>query len=907
MITRDVCFHILSFDFDFNNEVYWVNGFDFVRKIIHLVDYKGVRDFFTRLLSKIPLIPVQSKKSIYNQVDAFYKLLDYILDRNAALLPSYLLLDEIQKKAPALDARHWKFSKAISSFIDSFRPVAKIISVSGRPSILPIIGYPCPRNNPFKWEPKNAKYLTKCLLPFDKELLKPDDTLTIHVLEQYNSKDALVILGKNVVLERSLVKVLINTIKKTGNCKAMQAADSFESVDLNEPELMQIIALWQNLATTLLYQELIDRNPHFIIDLIKTFQQQIQQLELTDRLHLYKSREFIMWLMLEIISIYLPKNAYEGLTSLYNFFEVLYPEKEALALPDFSKQNSIYIMAAASIWCLLSKKCEKEGAKKLMRLPKAIELHFQALHEQIFSTNQQPISCSDFQAALLINSVETSNEAFQRVFDHFIVNVVGFRMLASPNGSPSMEKPPSKPVSMSILDSLTATSKISLLKFFTNNFVKLAQSKSTSEIELSLLETYHRLLVYTEIEANGIKDFINFVMSSILKHNSTNYLLSFLQMFSFRLFAYHVNYSYKNKFFLHLHEYFKANHVKNYEVFLYLESAILKYVYSINSLDFLSPINQQTAHTKWAMLIEDYCDTEELSKVFVMTTARAVRITGSEHLPHIANDLIKSNATNLTWPKFTEDCFPSVIVSFYKEQQAEKKISREAETQNQINQTKVAVEEEYRNWKLMLANEADLIKHFSATTTPPVFYCLLYKMLIEKESLGLNVYQILDNIGAKNLCTHLRTFTNYLLNEVVNLPKETADKSFVVLRDLIWKWNVFPIDRLLLCLALCKFEGNEINVSIYIIKILLFGTPDEQQSNELHNIVVDFVTDNTPEHWRLDNFCEKQIEFRRKHPEKFYFDHLPEGVGQGGQAQGFNSYGNLCLRILPVFGECRFC
>lgn len=45
------------------------------------------------------------------------------------------------------------------------------------------------------------------------------------------------------------------------------------------------------------------------------------------------------------------------------------------------------------------------------------------------------------------------------------------------------------------------------------------------------------------------------------------------------------------------------------------------------------------------------------------------------------------------------------------------------------------VEEEYRKWKSM-ANENDIITHFSMQGSPPLFLCLLWKMLLETDHIN---------------------------------------------------------------------------------------------------------------------------------------------------------------------------
>ena len=62
---------------------------------------------------------------------------------------------------------------------------------------------------------------------------------------------------------------------------------------------------------------------------------------------------------------------------------------------------------------------------------------------------------------------------------------------------------------MTILDSLSVHVKMSLIHNIFTHVTKSAQSKSNMPLPPALVETYSRLLVYTEMESIGIKKFIS--------------------------------------------------------------------------------------------------------------------------------------------------------------------------------------------------------------------------------------------------------------------------------------------------------------------------------------------------------------------------------------------------------------
>lgn len=78
-----------------------------------------------------------------------------------------------------------------------------------------------------------------------------------------------------------------------------------------------------------------------------------------------------------------------------------------------------------------------------------------------------------------------------------------------------------------------------------------------------------------------------------------------------------------------------------------------------------------------------------------------------------------------SWDQNTLNCFPPVLSTFLS--QTNMKENKQL--------LKKSVDEEYRNW-MSMTNENDIITHFSVSNTPPVFLCLLFKMVLETGSIN---------------------------------------------------------------------------------------------------------------------------------------------------------------------------
>lgn len=255
--------------------------------------------------------------------------------------------------------------------------------------------------------------------------------------------------------------------------------------------------------------------------------------------------------------------------------------------------------------------------------------------------------------------------------------------------------------------------------------------------------------------------------------------------------------------------------------------------------------------------------------------------TGNGNLSYLMDllQVIMKNTPH-NWPAHTKQSFPKVIADFYASQ------NLPVEDKQQV---KKAIEEEYRNW-LSMTNENDIVTYFSQT---PTFLCLLFKMISDTGEPSPVAYKILERISARTFSSNLRKLCDFLLFEVT-ISKQIP-KLVDTINDMIWKYNIVTIDRLVLCLALRTQEPNQQDMpsqdisktsqaQVYVIQLLLIKT------FQFRDRVMKFVEKNSPEYWKLSNYNEKHLAFQKEFPEKF--------VPSDEHYTPF--FGNVCLRFLPV-------
>lgn len=849
---RQVCELIITFDkLQYTNTNFWIECFKFIHRVIDLVEYKGVREIMKGCCEKSKTLPWRLNSSLQQPTQVLIDVCEKIMDRKACLVPGYLLVNELQKAYP--DSPHWRLASLFSDYIDSFRTCAQMVSVVGQAEMRPVVEHSgCPEHlvNPWKLDPSTLRFSIKGTLPYSPELLDKQTGLLRYVLEQPYSRDMVCgMLGLQkqhkqhcAAIEEQLVELVILALERTEN----------------EGEESTTQGLWLHLSSQLIY---------FVLFQFASFPNIVMSLH--SRLQcrdLRKGRDQLMWVLLQFISGSIQRNPLSNFLPVLRLYELLFPEQEPpLPVPDFNQPQCTRQMAMTCIWIHLTKKAQAEQSSITWPVPVKLRTHHDFLQHLVPPNNTALAMGNDYRIALLCNAFSTNQEYFSKPMAALVETI---------QGSAKSTAPPTAPLSMAVLDSLTVHSKMSLIHSIVTHVIKLAQAKSGMPLPLApaLVETYSRLLVYTEIESLGIKGFISQLLPAVYKSHAWGTLYTLLEMFSYRM--HHIHPHYRVQLLSHLHSLAAVPQANQTQLHLCVESTALRLITGLGSGEVQPELSRFLSEPKTLISAES----EELNRALVLTLARASHVTGTDGT--WCHELLATIAqsTPHAWAPHTLDCFPSGLADFF---------TQHAVPKENKQQLKKAVEEENRKWTSM-NNENDMMAHFGVGGAPPLFLCLLWKMLLETNHISPIAYKILERIGARALSAHLRKFCDCLVFEFSNSPGgQHVNKCVDTINDMIWKYNIVTIDRLVLCLALRTQEGSEAQVCSFIIQLVLL------KATEFRNRVQDFVKDNSPDHWNQTNWHEKHLEFHRKYPEKF----APEET-----SSGYHPYfGNVCLRFLPVF------
>ncbi|XP_061846688.1 mediator of RNA polymerase II transcription subunit 23 isoform X4 [Colius striatus] len=858
---RMVCESLINSDtLEWERTQLWALTFTLIRKIIGGVDYKGVRDLLKVMLEKISTIPNTVSSAVVQQLLAAKEVVAYILERNACLLPAYFAVTEIRKLYPEGKLPHWLLGNLVSDFVDTFRPTARINSICGRCSLLPVVNNSGAMCNSWKLDPTTLRFPLKGLLPYDKDLFEPQTALLRYVLEQPYSRDMVCnMLGLNKqtlnIAQGTNLRKLTLSVTEDRNANSAQ----FVYKSNQEQSTSKQLSLF-------FYDRYFCEAACVPCQLFTQIQLQDWSLHLTlltsltstsSAAQCWRTSWWILWCM-----------PWNGLRLKRSLMMV-----EPVSFCGSISPASSFSLCSFSLRVFLIWSCH--SIKRFLQQ----------------SLRNKSLQMNDYKIALLCNAYSTNSECFTLPMGVLVETIYGNGNMRIPlPGTNCMASGSITPLPMNLLDSLTVHAKMSLIHSIATRVIKLAHAKSSVALAPALVETYSRLLVYMEIESLGIKGFISQLLPTVFRSHAWGILHTLLEMFSYRM--HHIQPHYRVQLLSHLHSLAAVPQTNQNQLHLCVESTALRLITALGSSEVQPQFTRFLSDPKTVLSAES----EELNRALILTLARATHVTdfftGSDSIQGTwCKDILQTimSFTPHNWASHTLSSFPAPLQAFFKQNNVPQ--------ESRFN-LKKNVEEEYRKWKSM-TTESDIITHFSVQRSPPLFLCLLWKMLLDTDHINQIGYRVLERIGARALVAHVRTFADFLVYEFsTSAGGQQLNKCIEILNDMVWKYNIVTLDRLILCLAMRSHEGNEAQVCYFIIQLLLL------KPNDFRNRVSDFVKENSPEHWLQNDWHTKHMNYHKKYPEKLYFEGLAEQVNPPVQIQPQYLpiyFGNVCLRFLPVF------
>lgn len=146
---------------------------------------------------------------------------------------------------------------------------------------------------------------------------------------------------------------------------------------------------------------------------------------------------------------------------------------------------------------------------------------------------------------------------------------------------------------------------------------------------------------------------------------------------------------------------------------------------------------------------------------------------------------------------------------------------------------------------------------------------------------------MLEILRPKHLSQHVRKLADYVVVEFSSTGH--VQQVIDVINEMIWKIYAFPLEKLVLCLALRHVDGVDPQVAFNVLNHLLFKPP------ELRNRINEWVKETPASHWldHKETAYEIHTKFHSNFPEKWVVGNT------NGSGYLPTYYSSVCSRFIP--------
>lgn len=153
---------------------------------------------------------------------------------------------------------------------------------------------------------------------------------------------------------------------------------------------------------------------------------------------------------------------------------------------------------------------------------------------------------------------------------------------------------------------------------------QICQSKTPGSMSSSLVETYARLLVYSEIDTLGIKGMLSQLFPVLFKNCAWGILHTILEMLSYRM--HHIQPFYRMQLLSNLHSLASVPQTNQVQIHLCVESTVYRLIMGLGSFEIYPQLNQYFSESKYPNTVFSM-ESEEQNRILILTLARAFHIT----------------------------------------------------------------------------------------------------------------------------------------------------------------------------------------------------------------------------------------------------------------------------------------
>ena len=865
---------------------------NFFDVLIGCTHHKRCQEIFTNCLqetSKLPSVLTGSHRRISNKINSMMKKL---LDRNNLVMPPICSYCDIMY---ALNNKqnnwypHWSVTELLNDYVSTFNCLTDLMTIENTEHFRPVIRHSFQSPTGWRLDPTSLIFHTVdprfFVLQFSGPYSKPQTDLMLYTLKQVSCRDFVfntmlqLRQGKGTICP-VLLDVFMKLIKQT-------ASSPEKEHDLTR------MKTWERFGGEL--SSLIFCSAIHIQHLTEALLKELK--DPATFASLQQHRDFLMWTLHRFFSfclkiVRIPKKEFLFIGEI---IKLLYPEQQPLPVPDRNSPLSVVYLSAASMWAIFAtRSADNPGIQDVAPIALIEQLNY--LHTPLV---QQQFSTSDFSVCISLNhinnfvpSFSNTSEAYSRPLRYLMESVYTAQQTTVLPGNVQVVAALT-PIPLDILDLLTAHAKLNFVVTITNHITKMADphdqmtQSSNPYLAPALLETFSRLLCYTEIDYNCPKMLMTLIQQ-VFSYHAYGILCSLMEMVVHRM-QYVKQTMHRMNMLTHFVGF--TQRVGNHPQMLYmLESFTIRLLPLLNYQD-QTRISASQSGTKILST-----STEELNKLFILTAARNIVVSGNKMG---SNSWLKPFMEHMTqytpqvreWSPYTLAYFPPCFKNHYCT--SEQPVSYPAK-----NLAMMVTEE--LNRTSQAGAKHDFVKYYKESDHNEIFLCILLRKIVDSDTYTLPNYalKVTQNWTPAQLKSQIRNMIDFIVLEVKN-NKVTSQNIFNkianAVNDFVFRHHMMPFDTLIFILALRKYSDQDANISLYLIHNLLVG------KTQFSSRCADFVQHATPDFWRSIDWAHVHTAYHNKFPEHQYWMKKDNFAERG--AGNFilpTYYSNLCLRFVPI-------
>lgn len=895
--------------------------FEFMQSKLHLIDYKGLR-------SILKLLVVDRMQEMPSQISHYHRqmllplenMLLTLIERQLNLLPCLFTITELQRIS--VNSRAFllpRVAKKYNELFISFRPLAEMVVVIGRPWLFPIsthISFVLVANS-WKLEPISTRIHQRAHLPYRSELFAPQSALLYTLLRQPRGREAITwIMRPSSNAPRVQCDELLHMI-------ILEAMSEMEKTDIRVDDPVNQYQ-WMNITQTVTFS---------LMHGLASFSRLLKILyeSLTETVY-RKGRTELMWIILQYVAIYLSQISPEDMQRIADIYNLLYKGEETFWGVDTDPLFFVRIFVPAAIWINFYTKDPKTTPEPSESLQSQIQFL-----KQTAEADQNPAlkNVADHNAVLaaVANAYSNDMETFTKLV---LDNVESFLDCKADEREqlPYMVMCHGRrvPLSLILIDSLTIHSRYRLLQML---MVKLhAVVQMTPPLRYpspAVVDTLARLAATTDYDY-AAKQLIGLMTCTVEqlgdmsgKANCAKDLLYiFCEIFSYCLVNNPYPFPHKATF-LHTSYLALSNSTVHMNGALYaaFEQVLLRFWMWNSPQDMFILSNQLIGKQgKLAYLLtspETFSEFQpgafsdrvvnispELIRCFLLSYLRSLKITGLE----LQSEVLQRINKNFIWPRSTSQSFATQIpnctiddgTDFTQMDEFCRSVMREA---HQI-----------REYLYTNNGEEQIVKYFNEDRNISNLFCVIYLSICETKKSHPVFYRILTTVNAKQVIIMTNKLTDYVIHTTKRIsPSDDATFTTMIsaLNEMVFNYHLVSFERFLLSFVLHPTDDDSTQAALVIIHSMVASFCD------LNNRLA-FLFHIVPSNKLISNntvFFAKLAEYYSQYPELTYnememklryeMQRMDLNIRRIDQQSFIDQaehmpiyYGNLAERILPI-------